>query len=144
MGFGAEINGREYKLGETRMIYECDNCGNALPVGTASCPSCGRKFNGDVPADAETPNRGFSTRPVQPKPPHALPSDLTAWLDPTPDAAKPTVRGAGARALLVCAILAVVVLVVYFSAADKSSHLPASPGSSPSHVPGTGQGSPPP
>jgi len=50
------------------MVYECDQCGRALPASVIACPVCGEKFEDAVPADAEVPKKGFSavTAPADP------------------------------------------------------------------------------
>ena len=42
------------------MIYECENCENALPSGALGCPTCGDKFDKAVPQDAEVPMKVVS------------------------------------------------------------------------------------
>ena len=43
------------------MVYECDQCGTALPPGVVSCPKCGERFSDAVPPDAKTPHAGYRT-----------------------------------------------------------------------------------
>lgn len=37
------------------MVYECDECGTALPASLMTCPGCGEAFDERVPADAVLP-----------------------------------------------------------------------------------------
>lgn len=114
------------------MIYKCDECGKILPAGAAACPVCGETFKNAVPADAEA-RRGFSAMPDQDRTEHprkraehrpaenAVSANLNSWLDPTPYAARPRVKGAAARALLVCAIIAVLAFVASREMGGRSS-----------------------
>lgn len=69
------------------MIYECDQCGAALPPGVNTCPKCGDMFEETVPSDATIPTRGFTARPdVEPPPlpaeaykPPPLPTEPDEW-----------------------------------------------------------------
>jgi len=38
------------------MVYECEQCDNALPGGVFKCPKCGESFDEAVPQDAEEPD----------------------------------------------------------------------------------------
>jgi hypothetical protein len=51
------------------MVYECEECGAALPATVLACPKCGKGFDEAVPSDAETSVRGW-----QPKPKYATSS----------------------------------------------------------------------
>jgi uncharacterized Zn finger protein (UPF0148 family) len=133
------------------MIYKCDECGKVLPAGTVACPVCGATFENAVPADAEV-RRGFSAMPDQDRTENtqdrtentqdrtehkasehkarasetAASDSLNSWLDPTPYAARPQVKGAAVRALLVCAIIAVLAFVASREMGGKPSPSPPS------------------
>ena len=44
------------------MVYECEQCGSALPAGVLKCPKCGEGFDEAVPQDAEVPVRGWQPK----------------------------------------------------------------------------------
>lgn len=44
------------------MVYECEQCGTALPASVLSCPKCGEGFDEAVPQDAEMPVRGWQPK----------------------------------------------------------------------------------
>ena len=134
------------------MIYKCDECGKILPASALACPVCGETFKNAVPADAEV-SRGFSAMPAQDRTEHtqnrtepkasenkhkasenAVSANLGSWLDPTPYAARPQVKGAAVRALLVCAIIAVLAFVASREMGAKSS--PSTPAVSRGTSPG--------
>lgn len=44
------------------MVYECEQCDNALPAGVFKCPKCGESFDEAVPQDAEVSVRGWQPK----------------------------------------------------------------------------------
>ena len=44
------------------MVYECEDCGSALPAGVKACVKCGSLFEEAVPQDAETATRGWQPK----------------------------------------------------------------------------------
>ncbi len=91
------------------MIYECDQCGEALSAGIMACPSCKEKFDEPVPADAAATTASVELH--EPPPFDVQPRQITHG----PRRAQ-AIFGS-------CAVAAVIALIIASNQRPEPSHL---------------------
>ena len=109
------------------MVYECDECKNALPPSVTVCPNCGEVFDNVVPADAEMPRNGFSP---------AASSTIPLSVSPKLPASKvgSSSSFSGTRVLIALPIVLAVMIGAVALTSSKTDSTSSSTTSSPTHL----------